>query len=75
MAQIADGLVCAAIGCLLIFLNKPFAHGYARFQNRLLGFDSGERGVRRGRIVAVFVGVVFVLLGVSLLSSPLVGRF
>lgn len=75
MAKISDGLVCAAVGCLLIFLNEPFARGYARFQNRLLGFDPGERGIRRGRIVAVLVGVVFILLGVSLLSSALVGGF
>ena len=68
MAQTAGWLVYAGIGCLLIVLNKPFARGYARFQNRLLGFDPGERGIRRGRIVAVFVGVVFVLLGISLLS-------
>lgn len=75
MTKTAEGLTCAAIGCLLIVLNKPFACGYARFQNHLFGFDSGERGIVRGRIVAVFVGVIFVLLGVLLLLSPLVGRF
>lgn len=75
MAKTAEGLACAAIGCLLIVLNKPFARGYARFQNRLFGFDPGQRGVVRGRIVATFVGVVFVLLGVLLLLSPLIGRF
>lgn len=67
MTRTVDGLVCVAIGCLLILLNKPFARGYARLQNRLLGFDPGRHGVRRGRVVAVFVGTVFVLLGISLL--------
>lgn len=74
MAIAMDGLVCVAIGCLLIFLNKPFARRYVRLQRRLLDFDPGRRGVRRGRVVAVFMGVTFVLLGVSLLSFPLIGR-
>jgi len=75
MANATDGLVCAGIGCLLIFFNKPFARGYARLQNRLLGSDPDQHGIRRGRIVAILVGVIFVLLGVSLLLSPLIGRF
>ncbi len=75
MADAMDGLICVGIGCLLILFNGPFARGYARFQNRLLRFDPGRRGVMRGRIVAVFVGVIFVLLGISLLLSPLIGRF
>lgn len=69
MANVAEGLVCVGFGCLLIFFNKPFARGYTRLQNRLLGLAPGERSIRRGRIVAVFVGVVFVLLGISLLSG------
>lgn len=69
MIRTVDGLVCVAVGCLQIVLNKPFARGYTRFQNRLLGFDPGRHGVRRGWVVAVFV-----LLGISLLAFPLIGR-
>lgn len=74
MAQTVDGLICVGVGGLLIFLNKPFARYYAWLQRRLLGFDPGERGVGRGRVVVVFVGVAFVLLGISLLSFPSIGR-
>lgn len=32
MANAADGLVCAAVGCRLIVLNKPFTRCYVRLQ-------------------------------------------
>jgi hypothetical protein len=75
MAHAAEGLVYVGIGCLLILFNGPFARGYARFQNRLLRFDLGQQGIRRGRTVAIFVGMVFVLLGVLLLLYSLIGKF
>lgn len=67
MIRTVDGLVCVSIGCLLIFLNKPFARGYAGLRNRLLSFNTSGSSIRRGRIIAVFVGVVLVFLGILLL--------
>jgi hypothetical protein len=52
------------IGVLLVVYRKPFARKSVRQQNALWGFRMGERDVRITEIVAIPIGIGWIVLGI-----------
>ena len=55
-------------GFCLVFFRRPFARSVIRVQN-VAGFRFGEREVRIAEVVAVIVGVFFLVLCVLVLMG------
>jgi hypothetical protein len=61
------GIVGIVTGVLLIVFRKRFARKSVREQNAFWGLRMGEREVRISEIVAVPIGIGFIVFGVWML--------
>jgi hypothetical protein len=61
------GIVGIVTGVLLIVFRKRFARKSVREQNAFWGLRMGEREVRISEIVAVPIGIVWVVMGIWML--------
>ena len=61
------GIVGIVVGVLLIVFRKRFARKTVREQNAFWGLRMSERDVKITELVAVPIGMVFIVVGVGLL--------
>jgi hypothetical protein len=66
-SDVFGGVVGIVVGVLLIVFRKPFARKTVRDQNAFWGFRMGERHVRISELVAVPIGIGFIVMGVWML--------
>jgi hypothetical protein len=65
------GIVSIVIGVLLIVYRKPFARKSVRQQNAFWGLRMGKRDVRILEIVAVSMGIGWIVMGIWMLLDTL----
>jgi len=66
-SNVFGGIVGIVVGVLMIVFRKPFARKAVRQQNAFWGLRMGERDVRISELVAVPIGIGFIVLGVWML--------
>ena len=63
-SDVFGGIVGIVVGILMIVFRKPFARKAVRDQNAFWGLRMGERDVRITELVAVPIGIGFIVIGV-----------
>ena len=66
-SDVFGGIVGIVVGILMIVFRKPFARKAVRDQNAFWGLRMGERDVRITELVAVPIGIGFIVIGVWML--------
>ena len=66
-SDVFGGIVGIVVGVLLIVFRKPFARKTVRDQNAFWGFRMGEPHARISELVAVPIGIGFIVMGVWML--------
>ena len=66
-SNVFGGIVGIVVGVLMIVFRKPFARKAVRQQNAFWGLRMSERDVRISELVAVPIGIGFIVLGVWML--------
>jgi hypothetical protein len=70
-SDVFGGIVGIVVGLLMIVFRKPFARKAVRDQNAFWGLRMGERDVRISELVAVPIGISFIVMGVWMLLDAL----